>query len=236
MLYLVLGMAALALGLLALRGFAQANPANVARRLRMAGGVVSLLAAGLLFVRGIEPLAVPLAMFGSWLLWGGAVPPWLGGGNTQRSAGQTSRIVTDHLEMELDHDTGEMQGRVLKGMFAGRNIATLSPTDLGLLWQDCRHTDQRSAQLVEAYLDRLHPSWREDMARGESDMSRGPDGRMTEQEALEILGLKRGASEEAIRRAHRELMLRLHPDRGGSTYLAAKINEAKDVALEALEG
>jgi hypothetical protein len=162
------------------------------------------------------------------------MPPWLGGGSAHKSPGQTSRVVTDHLEMELDHDTGEMHGRVLKGLFAGRNISTLSPTDLGLLWQDCRHTDAQSAQLVEAYLDRIHPTWREDMARGESDMSRGPDGRMTEEEALEILGLKPGASEENIRRAHRELMLRLHPDRGGSTYLAAKINEAKDVALDAL--
>ena len=236
MLYLILGMAALALGLLALRGFAQANPANVARRLRIGAGSVSLLAAGVLFMRGMAPIAVPLGMFGSWLIWGRTMPPWLGGaGNARRSPGQTSRIETDHLEMELDHDTGEMHGRILKGMFAGRDIATLSPADLGLLWQDCRHTDRQSAHLVEAYLDRLHPTWREDMARGESDMSRGPDGRMTEDEALEILGLEPGADEDAIRRAHRELMLRLHPDRGGSTYLAAKINEAKDVALEALE-
>jgi hypothetical protein len=235
MLYLVLGLIALALGLMALRSFAQANPANVARRLRIGGGAVSLFAAGLLMLRGIEVLAIPLGMFGSWLIWGRTLPPWLGGGgSTRRSPGQTSRIETDHLEMELDHDTGEMHGRVLKGMFAGRDIDTLSPTDLGLLWQDCRHTDLRSAQLVEAYLDRIHPTWREDMARGESAMSRGPDGRMTEEEALEILGLKPGADEDAIRRAHRELMLRLHPDRGGSTYLAAKINEAKDVALDAL--
>jgi hypothetical protein len=235
MLYLVLGLIALALGLMALRSFAQANPTNVARRLRIGGGAVSLFAAGLLMLRGIEILAIPLGMFGSWLIWGRTLPPWLGGGGSaRRSPGQTSRIETDHLEMELDHDTGEMHGRVLKGMFAGRDIDTLSPTDLGLLWQDCRHTDQRSAQLVEAYLDRIHPTWREDMARGESAMSRGPDGRMTEEEALEILGLKPGADEEDIRRAHRELMLRLHPDRGGSTYLAAKINEAKDVALDAL--
>jgi hypothetical protein len=235
MLYLVLGLIALVLGLMALRSFAQANPVNVARRLRIGGGAVSLLAAGLLMLRGLEFIAIPLAMFGSWLLWGRTLPPWLGGGGSaRRSPGQTSRIETDHLEMELDHDTGEMHGRVLKGMFAGRDIDTLSPTDLGLLWQDCRHTDLRSAQLVEAYLDRIHPTWRQDMARGESDMSRGPDGRMTEEEALEILGLKPGADEEDIRRAHRELMLRLHPDRGGSTYLAAKINEAKDVALDAL--
>jgi hypothetical protein len=235
MLYLVLGLIALVLGLMVMRSFAQANPANVARRLRVGGGAVSLFAAGLLLLRGIEVLAIPLGMFGSWLIWGRTLPPWLGGGGSaRRSPGQTSRIETDHLEMELDHDTGEMHGRVLKGMFAGRDIDTLSPTDLGLLWQDCRHTDLRSAQLVEAYLDRIHPTWREDMARGESDMSRGPDGRMTEEEALEILGLKPGAREEDIRRAHRELMLRLHPDRGGSTYLAAKINEAKDVALDAL--
>jgi hypothetical protein len=236
MVYLVLGMAVLALGLMALRGFAQANPANVARRLRIGGGTVALLSAGLLLMRGLEVIAIPLGMFGSWLIWGRTLPPWLGGGgNARRTPGQVSRVETDHLEMELDHDTGEMHGRVLKGMFAGRDISTLSPTDLGLLWQDCRHVDPQSAQLVEAYLDRIHPTWREDMARGESDMSRGPDGRMAEDEALDILGLKPGASEEAIRKAHRELMLKLHPDRGGSTYLAAKINEAKDVALDALK-
>lgn len=235
MFYLLLGMAALALGLIALRAFAQANPANVARRLRMGGGMVLLLVAGLLFMRGLGVVAVPLGMLGSWLIWGRALPPWLGGGgNARRTPGQTSRVVTDHIEMELDHDSGEMRGRVLKGMFAGRTIKSLSATDLGLLWQDCRLVDPQSAQLVEAYLDRIHPTWREDMARGESDMSRGPDGRMTAEEALEILGLAPGADEDAIRRAHRELMLKLHPDRGGSTYLAAKINEAKDVALEAL--
>jgi hypothetical protein len=234
MTYLILGMAALALGLFFMRRFAKANPASVARRLRVGGGSVALLAAGLLFVRGLSAVAVPLAMFGSWLIWGSNAPPWLGGGGSGTpSSGQASRIVTEHLEMELDHDSGEMRGRVLKGIFKDRDIDSLSPTDLGLLWQDCRHTDVQSAQLIEAYLDRIYPSWREDMARGESDMSRGPDGRMQVDEAFEILGLPMGADADAIRRAHRELMLKLHPDRGGSTYLAAKINEAKDVALAA---
>ena len=233
MAYLISGLAALVIGLLALRAFARANPARLSRRLTLSGGVVSLLAAALLFVRGLEVIAVPLAMFGSYLLWGSTSGPW--GASSRRSKGQSSRITTEHLEMELDHDTGEMHGRVLKGLFKDRDIDSLSPADMALLWQDCRHTDPQSAQLIEAYLDRVHPSWREDMARGESDMSRGPDGRMDLEEALDILGLKPGADAEDIRRAHRDLMLKLHPDRGGSTYLAAKINEAKDVALKALE-
>jgi len=98
------------------------------------------------------------------------------------------------------------------------------------LWQDCRFSDPQSAQIVAAYLDRLHPTWHEDMAR-QSGQSADGEGRMTREEALEILGLASGASEDDIRRAHRELMMKLHPDRGGSTYLAAKINEAKDVLL-----
>jgi len=230
MAYLIAGFAALAVAIIALRAFARANPQWIARRLTVGAGVVLLLAAGALALRGLEAVAVPLAMLASYLLWGSTSGPW-GAGRARKSAGQTSRVVTDHLEMELDHDTGAMRGRVLKGLFKDRDIESLSVADMALLWQDCRHTDPSSAQIIEAYLDRTYPSWREDMARGESDMSRGADGRMTAEEAFEILGLKPGASEEAIRRAHRDLMLKLHPDRGGSTYLAAKINEAKDVAL-----
>jgi hypothetical protein len=229
MAYLLAGLVALAVGLFAVRAFARANPAFMARRLTVGAGVVLLLAAGALFLRGLEFVAIPLAMLASWLLWGSTSGPW--GASTRKAPGQTSRIATEHLEMELDHDTGAMRGRVLKGLFKDRDIESLSPADMALLWQDCRNTDPQSAQIIEAYLDRAHPSWREDVARGESDMSRGPDGRMTVEEAFEILGLKRGASEDDIRRAHRDLMMKLHPDRGGSTYLAAKINEAKDVAL-----
>jgi hypothetical protein len=143
-------------------------------------------------------------------------------------------VRTDHLEMQLDHRTGRMRGRILKGFFQGRRVENLKPVELAHFWQDCRFVDPQSAQLIEAYLDRVHPTWRDDMARAEAEAPKGADGRMTKEEALEILGLKPGASAEDIRRAHRDLMLKMHPDRGGSTYLAAKINEAKDVALDAL--
>jgi len=233
MAYLILGLAALAIGLLVLRAFAGANPSKVSRRLKLGGGIVSFLVAGVLALRGLAPIAIPLAMFGSWLLWGSTSGPWVNG-SARKSPGQTSRVETDHLEMELDHDTGEMRGSVLKGLFAGRNIESLTPADMALLWQDCRNSDPQSAQIIEVYLDRIHPTWREDVARGESKMGRGPDGRMLPQEAFEILGLAPGSSEDKIRSAHRDLMLKLHPDRGGSTYLAAKINEAKNVALSTL--
>jgi hypothetical protein len=228
--FLLLGLAALLLLLLATRAYTLANPQVLAHQLRLIGGVALLAGAGFLVFRGLVGYAMTLAAMGSWLLWGrGGFPGFPG--RAQPSPGQSSRVVTEHLEIELDHDTGDISGRVLKGIFAGRRIEDLKPVELAHLWQDCRFTDPQSAQIVEAYLDRVHASWREDMARAEGRDSPSSDGRMTREQALDILGLKAGASEEDIRRAHRELMMKLHPDRGGSTFLAAKINEAKDVLL-----
>ena len=230
--YFLLGLLTLGLALLAVRTFSQANPAVLARRLQLVAGFGALAIALVVMVRGSLAYALPIAALGWWLLdgsrginWGGW--PGRGGGGS----GPTSRVVTEHLEMELDHKTGAMHGRVLKGFFAGRDIDDLKPVELAHLWQDCRYVDPASAQLVEAFLDRIHPSWREDMARAEQERPRGPDGQMSAEEALEVLGLEPGADEAAIRQSHRELMLKLHPDRGGSTYLAAKINEAKDTLL-----
>ncbi|MGE3917946.1 MAG: DnaJ domain-containing protein [Hyphomicrobiaceae bacterium] len=231
---LLLGLATLALTLFALNAFTRANPALLADRTRKVAGGLVLAAALVLLLRGGLHLALGLGMAGLWLLSGRGVRPFGRRDGEAEAPGHTSTVRTDHLEMQLDHSTGAMRGRVLKGFFAGRSIERLKPVELAHLWQDCRFVDPQSAQLVEAYLDRVHPTWRDDMARGEAEAPRGSDGRMTQQEALDILGLGSDAKEDQIRRAHRELMLKLHPDRGGSTYLAAKINEAKDVALDAL--
>ena len=227
--YLLLGLAALLLFLIAARAYTMANPQVLARQLRIGAGVAALAGAGFLVFRGLVGYAMSLAALGSWLLWGyGGFPGFPG--RAQKSPGQASRVTTEHLEVELDHDTGDVRGRVLKGFFAGRLLEDLKPVELAHLWQDCRFADPQSAQIIEVYLDRLHPSWREDLARAEGDHA-GPGGKMTRAQALEILGLAPGATEADIRRAHRELMMKLHPDHGGSTFLAAKINEAKDVLL-----
>lgn len=142
-----------------------------------------------------------------------------------------SQVETDYLNMSLDHGSGRVSGRVLRGRFAGRTLDQLSLRDLLLLLAELRSFDPQAAPLLETYLDRTHgDEWRNADAHAEAnDSSR--DGGMTKEEAYEILGLAPGASETEIRDAHRRLMQRLHPDRGGSGYLAAAINRAKDLLL-----
>jgi curved DNA-binding protein CbpA len=93
------------------------------------------------------------------------------------------------------------------------------------LLQECQLADVDSVALLEAWLDRAHPDWRAEPA------AEPRSGAMTRAEALEILGLAEGADEDAIRAAHRRLMRSAHPDQGGSAWLAARINAARDFLL-----
>ncbi len=142
---------------------------------------------------------------------------------------KVSQVRSNFLAVELDHDTGAMTGEIIAGRLAGTKLGHLElSTLIGLLGE----FDQESRDLLAAYLDRRHPRWRED-AQGDAAAGSGParSGKMTKEEAYQILGLEAGASAEEIGRAHRGLMKKLHPDQGGSTYLAARVNEAKDVLL-----
>jgi len=149
----------------------------------------------------------------------------------QRSAGQTSRVRTAFLQMELDHDTGRMHGHVLTGSYQG---ASLDALDQAALMKLLGEIDEDSRDLLAAYLDRREPGWRghaqHDAGASAGTRSAGT-GKMTEEEAYQILGVQPGASAEEISHAHRSLIKKLHPDQGGTTYLAARINEARDVLL-----
>ena len=233
----LVGLAALLILVFGARLLATANPQTVALVLRKGAGVALLLIAVFLIARGALPLAIPLAFFGLALLgmktgsWFGAGGPF---GSTNKSRGQRSEVRTDALEMALDHDSGHMEGRILKGRFAGRTLSSLSDGDLLVLLEELRGSDEQGTVLIEAYLDRRAQGSREgpkDAARDQPRHPQGARGRMTREEAHEVLGLAKGANDDEIRAAHRKLMMKLHPDQGGSTYLAARINEAKDVLL-----
>lgn len=147
------------------------------------------------------------------------------------SAGGNSSIRTDWLDMSLDHSTGLMDGTVLQGRYQGQLLSALEMAALLQLADECRQ-DADSLQLLEAYLDRMHADWRESsQADSHTERAAPADAAMTEALALEILGLEPGASREEITAAHRRLMQKMHPDRGGSDYLAQRINAARDILL-----
>ena len=232
MAYFLAGCALLVLLLLAVRAFSGADPRRLAAATRKAGGAAALGAAGFLILRGALPVAIPLAVFGLSLLRGGG----LGGGRFggSPSPGQASNVRTDKLEMTLDHDTGHMDGTCLAGRFSGRALSSLSDAEAMELLHTFRSDGAQEAALIEAYLDWRLPGWRdhEDGAEAKSGWGRRrASGGMTPDEAYAVLGLGPDASGEDIRQAHRKLMMKMHPDQGGSTYLAARINEAKEVLL-----
>src|SRR3954468_24857349 len=223
------GLVALAILLWAAQKYLQADPKKLAAVLKLAGGIALLAFAAFLGARGEIAIAAPLAAVGLGLLGWLPFGPAGFGARTQKTTGQVSRVRTAFVEMELDHDTGAMRGRVLAGPHEGVMLDTLdTPTLLAALAQ----IDEESRALLAAYLDRREPGWREH-AEGDASAGRSaPRGsKMTDEEAYQILGVAPGASAEEIGRAHRALMKKLHPDQGGSTYLAARGNEAKDVLL-----
>ncbi len=200
--------------------------------------MAALATAAFVGVRGELAVAIPLGIFGAgllgWAPFGTTAFNNLGGFfsglNTQRSAGQSSQVRSQFLEMTLDHDSGMLAGRIVAGPHAGHS---LDEYDLPQLAAMMPGFDAESVALLESYLDRRFPAWRENAQRDAAGGQRRPppSGKMTTEEAYQILGLQPGAGRDEIGRAHRALMKKLHPDQGGSTYLAARVNEAKDTLL-----
>ena len=227
--YFVLGIALLIGCYMVARWFVVAEPRQVLRIARVVLFIVAILFAGTVIFAGRHILAM-LAL--------PALIPFLinlramyrrAKSARGPSSGQTSEIATRFFKMRLDHDSGNMSGAILEGRFHGRMLEELSLEQLIELWQETSAEDPQSAAVLEAYLERVHGgAWRETVeGRGSARSS----GAMTREEAYAILGLEPGASPKQVHDAHRQLMQKLHPDRGGSNYLAAKINQAKDLLL-----
>ena len=214
--------------------FVAANPASIARILRSLTAFVAILAAVFFALVGRWAFALIAAGVGFYLIWAGSRAGGLLGGSASagNSRGNYSTVRSAALEMELDHDSGDMDGLVLTGRFEGQRLSDLADEQLLSLLAEVA-ADSDSVALLEAYLDRRLPGWREDFD-GDTDAGAGGtphSGAMSIDEAYEILGLTPGASEAAVHEAHRRLIKSVHPDQGGSSFLAAKINQAKDRIL-----
>jgi DnaJ-like protein len=232
MLNLIAGLFLLYLLLIGIKQFSRLSPAVVARVVRHSGGVLGMIGALLLLLRGSFALASLVASvtlgFAGWNKMRGAAAG-LGG---RGAGGQKSSVRSAMLEMELDHATGELTGIVLAGPFEGRALHSLTRADCFDLYAAALGGDPDGARLLETYLDRRFAGWRaasEDQADARS--GDGGPGSMTEQQAYEVLGLLQGAGPEEVAQAHRRLMKKFHPDYGGSTNVAARLNQAKDVLL-----
>lgn len=233
--YLVLAVLILAIVYAGLRAFLNSNPKTMARNVRKMAGFGALLLAVFFTATGRFPFALPLGVIAISLLKGNLSSFNPFPGNANKSAGQRSRVRTRSVEMELDHDTGEMEGRIIRGKYASRALSSLDENEVVDLWNECLSADQPGAQLLEAYMDWRMPQWRDEAgekANTSGASAHGPDGPMSREQACDILGIEPNASKLDIRRAHRKLMKRMHPDQGGSNYLAAKINQAKDLLLD----
>lgn len=145
--------------------------------------------------------------------------------NAAASATNSSEVSTNTLKMTLNHDNQQLQGDVIAGPFAGNTLDQLELAQLQTLLDYCQQQDPPSVKLLVSYLShRFGNAW-------QTNQSTPPNNGLSTNDALAILGLQAGASKEHIIQAHRRMMQKVHPDRGGSDYLAAQINLAKDLLL-----
>ncbi|WP_068082479.1 DnaJ domain-containing protein [Polycladidibacter stylochi] len=239
MAYLLAGLLILGLLLFIAQQANKTNKANIMATFKMLLGTLLLCVSLFLAFTGKWVAGIPLGLVSLGLLGvktdGGAFLRFLkqraaAGTSSQRR--QTSMVQSKFLAMQLDHETGAMDGEVIAGHFRGAQLSTLSNENLLLLWQELK-ADGDSLALIEAYLDSRFTDWRVNFEANSASGQRSTPGSsaLSDEEAYQILGLARGATSEEIIAAHRRLIKRLHPDSGGSAFLAAKLNEAKERLL-----
>ncbi len=214
------------------KGLVNAKPANVVKGAKIGGAVLGGVAGLWLLLTGRLWSALALGS-----MYGPQIARWFTSWKIGRHAGApdpdaSSGVESAWLRMELDHATGALDGLVLQGRDRGKRLSELDPNALADLLGTLRIEDGEGAQLLEAYLDRVHPEWRGGGGQAETAAPAG-EGPMSRAEAARLLGVAETASVEEIKAAHRRLMLKVHPDHGGSDYLAAKINQAKATLLGA---
>jgi hypothetical protein len=213
------------------------DPKSLSKHIPQMGAVVSIVVGVLLMSSGRILLAIPAFLFGYYLL-GRIQFPWLWTYASSTRNGHTT-IRTPMLELVHERRTGYMDGLVRSGRYGGRRLSELSRAEMEDLLAEARSRDTATARLLEGYIRHMQGGGttgyahvdEEEATTNKRGNAHGKRSTMTLLEAYDVLGLKPGASRGEIQKAHRSLMKQHHPDHGGSTYLASKINEAKDLLL-----
>lgn len=220
---------------LLLHWFLRAEPRQILRALRWGGLALAVIVAIVLLATRQFQFLYGLAIF---------LVPWIIRARALRNrmksargptAGQASEVRTRFIVMQLDHDSGHMDGAVQEGPFAGKRLSQLTLDEVAALYRAAFTADQASAQVLQAYLERMHgDAWRapaDEGAEKAAGAGKTTGGPISLGDARAILGVGPDATQDEIKQAHRRLMKQFHPDHGGSDYLAAQINEAKEVLL-----
>ncbi len=215
--------------MLAIFVLVKVDPASLARFLRALVPLGLMLGGVLMAWVGRAGIGMPMIGFGV-VLW--TRNRRIRSARMQAASAQSSNVRTAAFEMQLDHETGDMDGTILFGDHTGETLNQLHMDNITAMFTQLEN-DLESQALLETYLDRRSPGWREDTDRHASsgETASASTGPMSHEEAHQVLGLQPGASIDQIRDSHRRLMKSFHPDSGGTTFLAAKINEAKDILL-----
>lgn len=167
-------------------------------------------------------IAALIPVLRTLLVWGTRAGPLLR--LFRRFKTSPSQFRTEFLVISINFTTGSVEGEIISGDYNGKKLSELSQDELKQLSQQYKTVDKESYVLLQAYLFRSGSN--NDQAYQQYNPANFNE--LTETEAYEILGLPNTASKDEIVKAHKRLMQRMHPDRGGSDYLAAKINAAKD--------
>ena len=229
--YFIIGVSLLLALMVGSQAIANADPKKLIKALRISAVIICAALAGFFALTGRFPYAAPFVAAALFFL---RSKPLFS--SRRPSAGQKSDVETDWLQATLNHDTGEMDAMILRGRFEGRSLSDLSRAELGEFHQECVG-DEQTLAILESFITRkfgedFATKDRQDESKEGHTRAAESGGPMTRQEELEILELDGNASVSDIKSAHRRLMKKFHPDHNGSDYMAAKLNEAKDILLK----
>lgn len=164
----------------------------------------------------------------------------LGAGAAGGARAGVSKVSTPTIDMTLDNATGQINGYVKTGEFKGQELSALTLEQLQSLYRQCQANDTEALRLLQTYISRERDAeWQSHGNQGDyqsSDRSTpATSSEMGIEEARAVLAVSSDATKSEIVAAHRSLMGKLHPDKGGNNYLAVKVNTAKSVLLDHLK-